>query len=51
VDSASPDAGTAPRDAVFSELKREIMIRAERYKYVVDEHGQGGTERRAHPVA
>ena len=34
-----PDA--APRDAVFSELKREIMIRTHRHKYVVDARACG----------
>jgi arylsulfatase A-like enzyme len=29
------------RDAVFSELHREIMIRTARHKYVVDERGRG----------
>ena len=38
----SPDPGDNPIDrAVFSKLKREIMIRVEHYKYVVDEHGAG----------
>jgi arylsulfatase A-like enzyme len=38
---ARGDAGAAPRDAVFSELKREIMIRTPRHKYVVDALGRG----------
>ncbi|HEU5316391.1 MAG TPA: sulfatase-like hydrolase/transferase, partial [Chloroflexota bacterium] len=34
--------GDAPaRDAVFSELKRQIMIRTQRHKYVVDAEGAG----------
>jgi arylsulfatase A-like enzyme len=38
---ARGDAAAAPRDAVFSELKREIMIRTERHKYAVDDQGRG----------
>jgi arylsulfatase len=34
-------AGEGPREAVYSELKREIMVRDARYKYVVDAQGRG----------
>ena len=37
---ARGDVGGA-RHAVFSELKREIMIRTDRHKYVVDALGRG----------
>jgi arylsulfatase len=33
--------GERPREAVYSELKREIMVRDGRYKYVVDAEGRG----------
>jgi choline-sulfatase len=33
--------GEGAREAVYSELKREIMVRDARYKYVVDAHGRG----------
>jgi arylsulfatase len=38
---ARGDTGAVPRDAVFSELKREIMVRTRRHKYVVDALGRG----------
>lgn len=37
---AAPPAGAA-RDAVFSELKREIMVRTAAHKYVLDAQGRG----------
>lgn len=30
-----------PRDLVFSELKREVMVRTDRYKYALDAQGRG----------
>jgi len=38
---ARGDAAARARDAVYSELKREIMVRTERYKYAVDAQGRG----------
>jgi choline-sulfatase len=35
------DAATAPRDAVFGELDRHVMVRTERWKYAVDEAARG----------
>jgi choline-sulfatase len=38
---ARGDSDAEARDAVFSELKKQIMIRTERHKYVVDAAGRG----------
>lgn len=39
--SGAPLPEAMPRDAVFAELKREVMVCTERYKYAVDAHGRG----------
>ncbi len=41
VPGAHVGSGAPERDAVFSELKREIMVRTMRHKYVVDARGRG----------
>jgi arylsulfatase len=38
---ATGSTGAEAREAVYSELKREIMVRDARHKYVVDEEGRG----------
>jgi choline-sulfatase len=38
---AREDADVRRRDAVYSELKREVMVRTERHKYAVDAEGRG----------
>lgn len=38
---AAGAAAAGMREAVFAELKREIMVRSERYKYAVDADGSG----------
>ena len=38
---ARGDVDAPRRDAVYSELKREVMVRTERHKYAVDAEGRG----------